>query len=185
MPLPTPGRPAPPQASPRAPAPADANRPPISIDFENYLEQAGLHKLVPVSQLYRTASDWQRCGGPQYEVPPRAHWPEVKEVLALLAELKRRKIVGNVEVASAYRNPRLNACAGGAPRSSHTRSFAIDIVGPPGQVNEQALCAFWRTDGKSWAMGLSRYPSGRIHIDTSGWRTWGADHSRKTAICAR
>ena len=33
-------------------------------------------------------------------------------------------------------------------------------------------------------MGMSLYPSGRVHIDTSGWRTWGADHSRGSAFCA-
>jgi hypothetical protein len=166
-------------------AAAAQQRPPVSIDFENYLRQAGLHEVLPVAQLYRTASEWQRCGGPQYEVPPRSHWPQVKRVLALLVELKRRGIIGEVQAVSAYRNPRLNKCAGGAPRSSHTRTFAIDIVGTAADIDERALCGFWRVEGKAWDMGLSRYPSGRIHLDTSGWRTWGADHSRRTAICAR
>jgi hypothetical protein len=37
--------------------------------------------------------------------------------------------------------------------------------------------------GKDWNMGFSRYPSGRIHIDTAGYRTWGYDHTGKSAVC--
>lgn len=154
-------------------------------DFERYLAEAGLNGVLPTRDLLRTATDWERCGGPRFEVPPREHWPHVKQVLGLVAELKKRGILKDVQGASAYRNPALNACAGGAARSSHTRSFALDLTGAPGQIDMAALCEFWRTQGKAWAMGLSRYPSGRIHLDTSGWRTWGADHTGRSAVCAR
>ena len=154
-------------------------------DFEQYLASWGVNGVLPTRHLLRTATDWQRCGGPRFEIPPRDHWPHVKQVLALVAELKKRRILKDVEGASAYRNPTLNACAGGAPRSSHTRSFAIDLTGAPGQIDMEGLCSFWRVEGRWWHMGLSRYPSGRIHLDTSGWRTWGADHTGRSAVCAR
>jgi hypothetical protein len=153
--------------------------------FEKYLQGAGLGGVVPTRQLLRTASDWRRCLGPQFDIPPPEQWPDVAQVLRLVVELKERKILRDFEVASAYRNPPLNKCAHGAPKSSHTASFAIDIL-PLGRggVDELALCGFWVAEGSRWNMGLSRYPSGRIHLDTSGWRTWGADHSRRSTFCA-
>jgi hypothetical protein len=152
-------------------------------ELERYLAAAQLGGVVATRQLLRTATDWQRCNGPRFEIPPREHWPQVRSVVSLVAELKRRGILREVEAASGYRNPELNACAGGAPRSSHTRSFALDFSAAPGQVDIDGLCGFWRREGRDWAMGLSRYPSGRIHLDTSGWRTWGADHTHATSFC--
>lgn len=181
-PAPAPPEPVPDRRpGPLEPAPQDV---PISIDLQNYLAQAGLTDVVPMHELMRTASDWQRCGGPQYEVPPREVWLEMKEVLALVAELKRRGILRDVEAVSNYRNPRLNACAGGAPASSHTRAFAMDIVGRTAlDIDERRLCQFWHKEGREWDMGLSRYPSGRIHIDTNGYRTWGASHGKGSSFC--
>ena len=152
-------------------------------EFVNYLAYWRVLGVVPLRELVRTASDWERCGGPQFELPPKRLWPEVRQVLKLLAELKRLGIVEEFEAVSAYRNPKLNACAGGAPKSAHTRSFAIDIVPEPGKVDERRLCDFWRKYGRYWKMGLSKYPSGRIHIDTAGYRTWGATHGRGSAFC--
>jgi hypothetical protein len=154
-------------------------------ELEDYLHQHHVAGVVPTRSLLRTATDWKKCGGPQFEIPPKDRWDTMRQVLDLLAELKKRGIVKDVEGASAYRNPKLNACANGAPGSAHTRSFALDIVAAPGTVDVERLCEFWRNEGKPWGMGLSRYPSGRIHLDVSGWRTWGSDHSRRTALCTR
>jgi hypothetical protein len=153
--------------------------------FEKYLAGAQLSGVIPTRQLLRTASDWRRCLGPQFDIPPPEQWPDVAQVLRLVAELKKRKILREFETASAYRNPPLNACANGAKKSSHTVSFAVDIL-PVGRdgVDELALCGFWVAEGLHWQMGLSKYPSGRIHLDTSGWRTWGGDHSRRSTFCA-
>lgn len=152
-------------------------------ELESFLAQDQLNGVVPTRDLLRTATDWQRCGGPRFELPPRDHWPALKQVLRLVAELKKRGILRDVEGASAYRNARLNACAHGAPRSAHTLSYALDITADPDQVDVPRLCRFWRDEGQRWKMGLSRYPSGRIHLDASGWRTWGADHTRRTSFC--
>lgn len=150
--------------------------PPAPVtEFENHLVHAGLDDVVPISHLMRTATDWARCGGPQVELPPREQWPHMLKVLALVAELKRFGILRQFEAVSNYRNPSLNDCAGGAPRSAHTRSFAMDIVGPRGGIDEARLCAFWRERGQPLEMGLGKYPSGRIHIDAAGYRTWGTD----------
>lgn len=153
--------------------------------FEKFLEDSRVRGLVPTRHLLRTATDWRKCGGPQFELPPLSHWPDIKQVLLLVAELKERRILEEFEAVSNYRNPVLNKCANGAPKSSHTRSFALDILPLNGRVDEQGLCTFWRTRGKAWDMGLSKYPSGRIHLDVSGYRTWGATHGRDSAFCAR
>lgn len=154
-----------------------------AAEFSAYLAKQGLAQVMPLPQLLRTATDWKRCAGPQFEVPPRERWEEVSKVLSLVAELKRQGILHAFEGASNYRNPKLNRCAGGAGGSAHTRMFAVDIVPKANGVDEKRLCQFWRTEGRKWNMGLSRYPSGRIHLDTMNWRTWGAGHTSKTAFC--
>ena len=88
-------------------------------------------------------------------------------------------------VLTQLRAPRvLAACAGGAARSAHMRSFALDFTPMDESDITQKLCDFWRAEGKNWNMGLSRYPSGRIHIDTAGFRTWGVNKNGATPTCA-
>ncbi|MBC5763962.1 D-Ala-D-Ala carboxypeptidase family metallohydrolase [Ramlibacter albus] len=154
-------------------------------ELEAYLHENHVSGILPTRSLLRTATDWKKCGAQQFEVPPKDRWPVMRQVLDLVAELKKRGILKDVEGASGYRNPELNKCANGAPRSAHTKSFAIDITADPGQVDVEKLCNFWRNEGKAWQMGMSRYPSGRIHLDVSGWRTWGADHTSKTSFCLK
>lgn len=154
-------------------------------DFEAYLAAQGVNGLVDLAQLLRSASDWQACKAEPYAVPPEPQWPAVKRVLELVRELGKRGVLGHFEVHSAYRPAALNTCAGGAPGSAHLRSFAIDLVPAEGADPGPGLCAFWRQHGAGWQMGLSRYPSGRIHIDTAGHRTWGADHTGQTAFCTK
>ncbi|NPC54548.1 D-Ala-D-Ala carboxypeptidase family metallohydrolase [Caenimonas soli] len=155
---------------------------PVS-EFEQYLATSNLDGVIPTRQLVRTATDWRKCGGPRFELPPRAQWLDVAKVLTLVAELKSRKILADFEAVSNFRNPELNACAGGARDSAHTQAFAIDVISRDGKIDEALLCDFWRTDGKAWDMGVSRYPSGRIHLDTSGYRTWGSDLTKGTSFC--
>ncbi|MBD1554482.1 D-Ala-D-Ala carboxypeptidase family metallohydrolase [Pseudomonas typographi] len=148
--------------------------------FEQYLRAQGAGDVAPLYQLLRSASDWQRCGAEPFAVPPEALWPAVKRTLMLLKALQAAEVVGHFEVVSAYRDARLNRCAGGSAHSAHTRAYAVDLwleQPAPG------LCDFWKARGQPWQMGLSRYPSGRIHIDTAGYRTWGEDYSRASAWC--
>lgn len=149
--------------------------------FEAYLAQQQVLNVSPTWQLLRTASMWKECQAAPFQVPPREEWPEAARVLALLQELRRAKVLGPFSVVSAYRDPALNRCAGGAKHSSHMQ-FAVDLVLlAPG--DDQKLCDFFREHGKGWNMGLSRYPSGRIHVDRTGFRTWGADYTSRTSFC--
>lgn len=149
--------------------------------FEHYLAQQGVAGVVPTFELLRSASMWKECQASPFEVPPRAQWPLARDVLRLLQELRRTQVLGPFAVASAYRDPKLNRCAHGSAHSSHMR-FAVDIV-PLRPTDDQQLCKFWRNQGKQWQMGLSRYPSGRIHVDRTGWRTWGSDYHLRSSFC--
>lgn len=151
--------------------------------FEEFLVREHVAEVVPTYQLLRSASMWKECRAEPFELPPAQAWPAVRDLLVLLRELKKTQVLPSFEVVSAYRDPRLNRCAGGAPRSSHVR-FAVDIA-PVAPEDGDRLCRFWREQGQAWSMGVSRYPSGRIHIDRTGYRTWGATHKRASSYCLR
>ncbi|MFT3736461.1 MAG: D-Ala-D-Ala carboxypeptidase family metallohydrolase [Rhodocyclaceae bacterium] len=150
--------------------------------FEAFLVKEKLVGLVPLHHLLRNASDWKKCQSPPFEVPPQGNWQSVSSTLQLISELKSRGLLGSFEVHSAYRNPQLNDCADGAPESAHKTHYALDITATAQTKLADALCQFWRTEGKRWRMGLSRYKSGRIHIDTKRFRTWG--NKGKPSYCA-
>lgn len=149
--------------------------------FAAFLVDQALADVVPLYQLLRSASMWKECRADPFEIPPESEWQKVSELLILLRDLQQRGVLPSYEVVSAYRDPRLNRCAGGAPRSSH-QNFAVDIAPLPEEV-AAGLCRFWREQGRKWDMGVSRYPSGRIHIDRTGYRTWGASHKRGSSYC--
>ncbi len=148
--------------------------------FQRYLQRRDVGEVVPMWQLLRTATDWQRCGAEPFGIAPEPQWPAVADTLDLLKALKTQRVLGEFEVASAWRDETLNRCAGGSTRSAHVRSFAVDLL-PGGSVD--GLCRFWKEQGQAWRMGLSRYPSGRVHLDTAGYRTWGEDYSQRTSFC--
>lgn len=149
--------------------------------FESYLVSERLADVVPTYQLLRSASMWKECRAEPFQVPPMSEWEKVRDLLILLRDLQQSGVLPRVEVVSAYRDPRLNRCAGGSPGSSH-QHFAIDIAPLPEEAGA-GLCRFWREQGKEWNMGVSRYPTGRIHIDRTGYRTWGASHKRGSSYC--
>ncbi len=155
--------------------------------FENHLRGQQLHEVVPLAQLLRSASSWQDCQAQPYAVPPAAQWGDANAVLRLIQALKAQGVLSAFEVHSSYRHAELNRCAGGAARSAHLLAHAVDLTpaSPPAlALTLEALCSFWRTQGAAWKMGLGRYPSGRIHIDTYGWRSWGADGRSQNSPCA-
>src|SRR5918996_2916182 len=105
--------------------------------FNDYLTAYGVGGVVPTWQLLRTATDWQKCGADPYEVPPPNAWPNIVCGLLLVKTYVTPRI-GPVEVVSVYRNPRLNACAGGARESTHLHLGAIDMV-PLRPITREAL----------------------------------------------
>lgn len=150
--------------------------------FGAMLQGEGLVAVVPLDQLLRSASHWAACRAEPFAVPPPSQWPAVQTTLRLLRHLQALGVLGEFEVVSGYRGPALNACAGGAAQSAHLQAFAVDLVPRDADAGAR-LCRFWREQGQDWQMGLSRYPSGRVHIDTWRYRSWGADHSGRSSFC--
>ncbi len=131
--------------------------------------------MVPLHELLRSASDWQGCADQPYALPPQPQWPAVWSTLRLLRELQRQGVLRGFEVVSAHRPEALNRCAGGAARSAHLVHFAVDLLPHDGAAAGERLCRFWREQGPAWQMGLGRYPSGRLHVDTLRHRSWGGE----------
>jgi len=159
---------------------ANSWRPVYVRAFNNYLVTYGVGGVAPTWQLLRTASDWQKCGAQPYEVPPTNAWPNIVAALRYVgAHVVPR--IGPVEVVSVYRNAALNACAHGAPTSTHLHMGAVDMV-PLRPVSREALmsqlCAIHRASGPANATGLGFYKGLRFHIDARKYREWGTAGAR-------
>jgi hypothetical protein len=152
--------------------------------FERYLARFGVRGVLPTGQILRTASDWRKCGAP-FEVPPPTYWARIIPVLRFIRDEVRPRI-GAVEAASGYRNPRLNRCAAGAPRSAHVGFWGLDLV-PRTRISQRELfrrlCALHRTKGRAAKFGLGFYGGLRFHVDTKGHRLWGSNHRAGTSPC--
>lgn len=175
-----------PVREPRSPAAFEAWRQRHAPDvdaFEAFLAGHGLLAQVPLHELLRSASSWQGCQAEPYAVPPATQWPSVLTVLRLLRGLQAEGALAAYEVHSGYRNPALNACAGGAARSAHLLAFAVDLT-PQRPADALArVCTFWLQRGEGLRMGLGLYPNGRLHLDTLGYRSWGADGRSASSPC--
>jgi uncharacterized protein YcbK (DUF882 family) len=97
--------------------------------------------------------------------------------------LKEAGLVDERNIASAYRGDTLNRCAGGSDRSRHLSNNALDFDLAESPDNIKQLCEFWRNEGPALKLGLGFYTNTTIHLDTSGFRTWGTDHTRRTSLC--
>lgn len=150
--------------------------------FNNYLATWGVGGVVPTWQLLRTATSWQRCAAQPYEVPPIADWPNIVQTLRYIRDYVV-PAVGPVEPVSTYRNPALNACAGGAPESAHKHYSAVDLVPLRPAVREdlmKTLCTMHARRGPAYGVGLGFYAFLRFHVDTTKFRRWGADRDSTT-----
>lgn len=154
--------------------------------FNHYLVANGVGGVAPTWQLLRTASDWRKCGHPPFEVPPTAHWPNIVHALRYIGAFVE-PVIGQVEPVSAYRNPALNSCAGGASTSTHLAGGAIDMVPLQPLSREQlmvSLCRIHASSGTWNNIGLGFYKGLRFHIDARKAREWGTAGARGGWGCA-
>lgn len=153
--------------------------------YDRWLVGQGLSAVVPMEGLTRSATDWRRCKGQPYAVPPREYWPAIAPTLRLL-ETEIKPLVGPVRVDSGWRSPKINACVGGAKGSKHMTYQALDLS-PLSPITREELivrlCAFHRDHGAHYNMGLGIYNGTRFHIDTGGFRRWGADYRSASSPC--
>jgi len=155
--------------------------------FQAYLEQRRVSDVLPTWQLVRTSSSWRECSAERFEVAPVQQW---RNIFHTLSFVKNEVVpaVGTVEALSAYRNEKLNSCSGGRPGSAHRMFFAMDLV--PADDIERAvmisqLCEAHAEDGATYKIGLGFYTGLRFHVDSNGFRKWGADGRGTTSPCNR
>ena len=154
--------------------------------FNDYLATWSVAGIVPTWQLLRTASDWQKCGSPPFEVPPSEDWPNVVGALRYVRD-QVVPAIGAVEPVSVFRNETLNQCVGGAQESAHRFMQAVDLV-PLKPITRDALirtlCDVHARSGERYGLGLGFYVGLRFHVDSRKFRTWGINDDGSIA-CAR
>lgn len=153
------------------------------MDYQDYLRHEGVADTIPMGSLLRSARLWRECNAAEFSLPPRSTWPHIVSTLQALRQLQVAGLVDGKLAASGYRNEMLNACAGGSSRSRHLSNNALDLDLPEAADSVQRLCAYWRKQGPAMKLGLGFYTETRIHLDTSGFRTWGSDHTWRTSLC--
>jgi hypothetical protein len=152
-------------------------------EYRQYLQEQGLDDVAPMPALLRSARSWRECDAGEFALPPRALWPNILPTLRALRQLQAAGLVDGRKVASGYREGTLNRCAGGSARSRHLSNNALDFDLSESPDNVKRLCDFWRGQGPALKLGLGFYTDTRIHLDTSGFRTWGSDHTWRTSLC--
>lgn len=160
--------------------------------YQRYLaDQLGNHNVPPMSQLLTTARSWDDCGFNAYQIPPEYLWSNIVPTIRLYNLLKGQGVLPrSSEIRSVYRSPDLNRCAGGASGSKHMTNGAMDIWVPEFDGNlgriaslQDSLCEFWLSQGRAHNFGLGIYGTGSIHLDTQGYRKWGASNTSSFSPC--
>jgi hypothetical protein len=152
--------------------------------YSAFLRRQGVDAIVPMPELLRLGRRWRNCGGTAFVVPPRERWPAIVPTLRLFDALRKDGLLDGARVASAYRPAAYNRCEGGSDGSRHLRNQALDLDLGPGAPDRVArLCAHWRRIGPARDWGLGFYTPTRIHLDATGFRTWGSNHRRGTSLC--
>ncbi|WP_346838073.1 D-Ala-D-Ala carboxypeptidase family metallohydrolase [Microbulbifer sp. SAOS-129_SWC] len=142
--------------------------------LENYLQSKQVDDVVPLYELLRQGSDWQKVGEPAFAIPPPKYWQSMVKTLRAVRE-EVIPAVGPVMVLSGWRTRVYNRKAGGARTSKHMHFCGLDMV-PQRNFTRKKLIPILRTihqrDGKRWNMGLGIYSGIRFHVDTCGYRRW-------------
>jgi len=155
--------------------------------FRAHLAAQGLDNVVPIWQLVRTSSSWRACNADRFEVAPRDKWAHITTTLRFIRD-EVEPALGDVEAVSGYRNDRLNRCSAGAPQSAHRNFFALDLAPVNPRVTRaqmiRQVCAAHARDGRAYNTGLGFYNGERFHVDSNGFRKWGADGRGATSPCS-
>ncbi|NDK39935.1 peptidase M15 [Pseudoxanthomonas gei] len=152
-------------------------------EYQQFLDRRQLGHVAPMRFLLRSARMWRDCGASEFALAPKVQWTNIVPTLRVVSALQAAGMVDAKRVASGYRDGALNRCAGGSARSRHVLNNALDFDLAASPDNVARLCHYWRSKGPALKLGLGFYTNTRIHLDTSGFRTWGADHTHKTSLC--
>lgn len=107
------------------------------------------------------------------ELPPIDQLEHLADV-AVLADMLRAKSGVPLKVISAHRSIAYNKAVGGAPRSMHLLSRALDLAPVASQrIDRVRRAAVELHSQKSLPGGLGLYRS-FVHVDTGRWRVWSS-----------
>lgn len=142
--------------------------------LENFLQLNRVDQVVPMYEILRQGSDWQKIDEPPFAIPPEDNWQSMVNTLKVL----QREVIpriGPVTVLSGWRTASYNTKAGGAKSSKHLHFCGLDMV-PQRKFKRRQLIPVLRdihkSAGEEWDMGLGIYSGIRFHIDTCGYRRW-------------
>jgi hypothetical protein len=156
------------------------------MGFKQYLDMNQVEDVIPTWQLVRTASMWRECDGPRFEVAPFVEWKHIADTLRFV-ENHVEPVIGDVEAVSGFRNAELNQCSGGAKASAHRHFFALDLVPANDELPRasmiRSICKVHDFRGQAYGVGLGFYTGNRFHVDSKGFRRWGADGKGATSPC--
>lgn len=152
-------------------------------EYQAFLDEKEVGGIIPIAQLLKSARDWKKCKAEPFTMPPKELWPNILPTLQIVKKFKSEGVLINPVAASVYRDPILNACAGGSPKSKHMQLNAIDFDIDATPESLETLCNAWKTLGPELKLGLGFYSPTRIHLDTLGFRSWGTDYTFKTSPC--
>lgn len=154
--------------------------------IETYLRKEGVADILPLADILRSDARWRTCTAAQpFAIPPRRLWPSMVSTLRYIRD-ELVPVTGPVRVVSGYRDPVANKCFKGASASRHLRFAALDLtpVRPLSRAELIArLCPLHARTGARFDIGLGIYRVTRFHIDTAGYRRWGADYHAASSPC--
>lgn len=154
--------------------------------IEAYFEHEDVGQILPIADILRSDARWRRCAAAEpFAVPPRRLWPAMVPTLRYIRD-HVVPAVGPVRVVSGYRDPVTNGCFKGAKASRHLRFAALDLM-PERPLSRTGLvarlCPLHARTGARFRVGLGIYSITRFHIDTAGYRRWGADYHAASSPC--
>ena len=156
------------------------------LGFKQFLDMNKVEDVIPTWQLVRTASKWRECDGPRFEVAPFTEWQHIASTLRFVKS-HVEPVIGDVEAVSGFRNAELNQCSGGAKASAHRHFFALDLVPANDELPRasmiRSICRIHDFRGQDFGVGLGFYTGTRFHVDSKGFRRWGADGKGATSPC--
>lgn len=150
------------------------------------LAREGVAGVVADRDLWVTDRKDAECVIEPYTMPPEEWWPRIVPALRFIRD-HVKPAIGDVAVASSYRDEALNACVHGASQSAHSNYFALDLVPVDPTISRErlieTLCPIHADEGRRLNIGLGIYQARRFHIDARGYRGWGEDFHRATFPC--
>ena len=165
---------------------ADPARAPAFARFEAMLAREGVAGVIESRELWLTDRLAPECVVEPFTMPPEEFWPRIVPALRFIRDYVKPAI-GDVAVASSYRDDALNTCVHGASQSAHRNFDALDLVPVDDAVSREqligALCPIHAREGRRFGIGLGIYRARRFHIDARGYRGWGEDFHGATFPC--